>query len=209
ERGEGWGGGGGGGERGGDGGGGGGRGGQQVGGQLGHPNPKEEPRGHEPGQQKFDRGLAPRLPHRRRRQRRQRRTRPEGHPEQNEVIARWRTMGLLAGEYLAEQISPDRFGKEGVTGPSHDRKEPGNDQNREPDDAGEALERQQPAGGAIDNDQRDGGKPDHHHDQRSLQQHAGGERRPEYGRGRPSAGSARSLASLPEIGARHRAHGDN
>src|SRR5262249_48918203 len=48
--------------------------GKQVGGQLAPHQQKDDPRGHEPAQQKFARGPAPPLPHRRRRQRRQRRT---------------------------------------------------------------------------------------------------------------------------------------
>ena len=69
-------------------------------------------------------------------------------------------MGFLAGENLAEQVLPDRLGEERIARTPDDGEEPGQHQQREPDDPDQRFERQQPAGRTIDDDQRDGGQPD-------------------------------------------------
>ena len=56
-------------------------------------------------------------------------------------------------------------------------------------------------------DQRAGGQPDNHHDERPLEQHADGERAPEHPRQHPGDSRLEPLALIRKIGPRHRAHG--
>ena len=116
-------------------------------------------------------------------------------------------MRFLASDNLAEQVLPDRLGKERIARASDDGKEPGQHQQREPDNPDQRFERQQPAGGTIDHDQRDRRQPNDHHDERPLQQHTDGKRAPEHPRQYPCASRFEPLALIREIRPRHGTHG--
>jgi hypothetical protein len=115
-------------------------------------------------------------------------------------------MRLLAGKNLAEQVLSHRLGEERIARTSDDRDEPWQDQQREPGDSDQRFECQQPSGRAIADDQRAGGQPDNHDDERPLEQHADGERAPEYPRQQPCGGRFESLALVRQICPRHRPH---
>ena len=95
-------------------------------------------------------------------------------------------MGLLRREYLAEEILPNRFGKEFPVRAREYGDKPGQDQNREPRYANKGPEQEQPLRGAIHDSKRQCGKPDHHDDQRPLEKHPGSQCGPEHGRHGPT-----------------------
>ena len=154
--------------------------------QLGDHEFQHDPGRHDPAQQEFRALLAPRRPDARNRHGGERRARPERHPEQREIVARRRAVRLLRADHLAHQVVADRLGKEIRAGTADDGEEPGQHQNAEPDQPGNRPQRREPAHRAIDHSQRQHGQPDEHHDQRSLDQDAGGERGPEDRRQRPA-----------------------
>ena len=59
-------------------------------------------------------------------------------------------MGFLSAGNLAKQILHDRFDKEAVARPHHNGQKPRQHQQCEPGDTGERPQRQEPAGGAVD-----------------------------------------------------------
>jgi len=95
-------------------------------------------------------------------------------------------VGLLRREYLAEEVLPNRFGKEFPVRAREDGDKPRQDQNWEPDHTDKGPEQEQPLRGAIHDGKRQRGKPDHHDDQRSLEKHPGSQCGPEHGRHGPA-----------------------
>ena len=101
---------------------------------------------------------------------------------------------------------------EGVVAAADDGDEPGQHQRRKPHHPHQRLERQEPIGAAVDDDQHQDRQPDHHEDERPLQQHAGRERGPEHRRQGPHRGERGRLGSalralLGQIEARQHPHG--
>ena len=174
--------------------------------QLGQHQFENDPGRHQPRQQEFRAGLAPRPPDRRRSHARQRRARPERHPEQQQINARRCAVGFLRRE-LAQHVAADRVREERIAGAPEDRDEPGQHQNQHPHHAhsgrsrhSQAAERSRIASATI-------GEHDEHQDQRSLEQDAAGQCGPEDQRPRPRR-TLGILAALPgQIDPRQRAHG--
>jgi hypothetical protein len=79
-------------------------------------------------------------------------------------------MGLLTFEDLRDQILPDRLLEEAVTCPPHDGDEPWQHKQQHPDHANQRAQAQQPVRRAVGDHEKQRGKPDHHQDQRPLQQ---------------------------------------
>src|SRR5262249_57645754 len=90
-------------------------------------------------------------------------------------------MCLLTARDLVEHVVPDRLHKETGAGFCDDRHEPWRYQHNEPDHAGDRPQQPQPARRFVDYGEDDDRKPDEHGDQRSLEQHTGGDRSPQNG----------------------------
>jgi hypothetical protein len=97
----------------------------------------------------------------------------------------------------------DRIREERAARAPYDREEPGQHEDQHQDRARQRTQRQKPARRAVINAERGRGQPDEHQDERTLDQDAARERRPEDRRQRP--GTARAL-SQSKIDTRHRAH---
>ena len=103
-------------------------------------------------------------------------------------------MGFLPLEDLGEQILPDRLLQEAVAGARHDRDEPRQHQQQNPEHADQRPQPHQPARRAVRDRERERRQPDDHQDQRTFQQDAGRERGPEDQRVTPAECRARSIA---------------
>ena len=174
--------------------------------QLRHHQFQNEPGWHQPGQQEFRAGLAPRRPDRRRGQAGQHRARKEHQPKEHEIGPRRRAMTLLAAVQFRNEVVAERLGDEGIVCPADDRDEPGQHQRGNPRHPDQRLQRQQPIRAAVDGDQRQDREADNHEDERAFQQNPDRERGPEYRRQRPGRTGPQPRALLRQIDARQRSH---